>query len=81
VAKEDRDEAVVDLESVTKAAERLKLKGREKAEYIHKHMVGYGYKSQRTYTKPKDEDGGGGGFFSSSRRSRDDDDDDDDDFD
>ena len=73
----DEDEAAIDLKSVTAAAERLKLKGREKAEYIHKHMVGYGYKASRTYSKPDDDDSDGGGFFG-RRRSRDNDDDDDD---
>jgi hypothetical protein len=74
----DEDEATTDLTSVTKAAERLKLKGREKAEYIHKHMVGFGYKASRTYSKPDDDESDGGGFF--SRRSRRDSDDDDDEF-
>jgi hypothetical protein len=72
----DDDEATLDLKNVTAAAERLKLKGRDKADYIHKHMVGYGYKANRTYTKPDDDDDNcGGGFF--GRRRRDDDDDDD----
>ncbi len=72
----DKDEATLDLESVTKAAERLKLTGKDKAEYIHKHMVGYGYKANRTYSKPDNDDSSGGGFFGRSRRSNDDDDDD-----
>jgi hypothetical protein len=77
--KDDKDEATVDLESVTKAAERLGLKGRERGEYIHKHMTGYGYKSKRSYFREDEKDNRGGGFFSSSRK-RDDDDDDDDDY-
>lgn len=76
MAKDD-DEATIDLKNVSAAAERLKLKGREKAEYIHKHMVGYGYKANRTYSKPTDDDSSGGGFFGRSKRRDDDDDDDD----
>jgi hypothetical protein len=78
MANKDEDEATVDLRNVSAAAERLKLKGRDKAEYIHKHMTGFGYKANRTYSKPDDDEGGsGGGFFSRSRKRDDDDDDDD----
>lgn len=79
MAKDEKDEATMDLEAVTKAAERLGLKGRERGEYIHKHMTGYGYKSKRSYFRDEEDKKSGGGFFSSSRR-RDDDDDDDDDY-
>jgi hypothetical protein len=75
--KDDKDEATVDMESVTKAAERLGLKGKDRAEYIHKHMTGFGYKSKRTYFRDEENEKRGGGFF---RSSRDDDDDDDDDY-
>lgn len=76
-SKDDKDEATLDLEAVNKAADRLKLKGRDRSEYVHKHMTGYGYKSRRSYFRDEDDEGGsGGGFF--ARKSRRDDDDDDD---
>jgi hypothetical protein len=65
-----------DLSSVTKAAERLGLKGRDRKEYIDKHMTGFGYRRKTTYERSDDNDNNGGGFF--GRRNRDNNDDDDD---
>jgi hypothetical protein len=62
-----------DLASVTAMGKRLKLEGKDLAQYIHRHMTGFGYAATRTYTTPKS-GGNRGGFFSSG----DDDDDDDD---
>ncbi len=75
MAKEEKDEASVDFESVTAAGKRLKLKGRELERYIHDHMTGFGYKSKRTYFKDEgDGDDEGTPFW---RRGKKDDDDDD----
>lgn len=52
-----------DLKSVTAMGKRLKLEGKELAQYIHRHMTGFGYESQRTYVAPKG-GGKGKGFFS-----------------
>jgi hypothetical protein len=71
----EKSAADKDLESVTAAADRLGLKGKDRTEYIHKHMTGYGYRSRRTYYEPDDDDSGGGGFFGRGRRDRDDDED------
>lgn len=70
----DKSEADQDYEHVVTLADRLGLKGRDREDYIHKHMTGFGYKAKRTYHKPEDDDKRSGGFFG---RSRDDDDDDD----
>jgi hypothetical protein len=68
-----------DLAAVRAAAKRLGLTGKDRDEYIHKHMTGFGYKSRRTYVvAPDSESRRGGGFFG-SRNDDDDDDGDDDD--
>jgi hypothetical protein len=74
MAKDDKDEATVDFESVSAAGKRLKLKGRELERYIHDHMTGFGYKSKRTYFKADGEDEGAEPFWRRSRRDEEDDD-------
>ena len=69
------------MESVTRMADRLKIKGSERQKYIHEHMTRGGYKAVPNYVKADDdeEEDKGSGFFSggnrSRRRRRDDDDD------
>ena len=68
-----------DLADVTARAKRLGLTGKDREEYIHKHMVGYGYKSKRTYVVPdNDESRRRSGFFGNSGSDSDDDEDDED---
>jgi CobQ-like glutamine amidotransferase family enzyme len=73
MAREEKDDAALDLESVTKAAKRLKLNAADTRRYIHEHMTGFGYKSNRTYYKPESESGGRR-FFGGSNDDDDDDD-------
>lgn len=76
---DSKNDAASDHESISRMADRLKLKGRARTDYIHKHMTGLGHKAQVQYVDNDDDnDDDGGGFFGSrrSRRSRDDDDDD-----
>ncbi len=78
----EKSKVDMDLEQVTKNADRLKLRGTDREEYIHRHMRGYGYKSRRAYFAPEDEDERtGGGFFGGGRKRRRDDEDDEDDED
>jgi len=73
----EKSQAETDYETVVANAKRLKLTGRDRDDYIHKHMTGYGYKSRRTYFQPEEDESSGGGFFGNrSRRDRDDEDDD-----
>ena len=74
----EKSPADKDLAATEAAADRLGLKGKDRTEYIHKHMTGFGYKSKRTYFRDDDDDSDGGGFFGRSRRRNSDDDDDDD---
>ena len=64
-----------DLETVTAMAERLKLKGKEKSQYIHDHMTGLGYRSEPHYVRDGEEgdgDSGSGRFgFKKNRKSDD----------
>jgi hypothetical protein len=68
------------LETVTKMADRLKLKGRDREKYVHEHMTRGGYRAVPRYVRDDDgDDDEGGSFFSSrsrgrSRRRNDDDD-------
>jgi hypothetical protein len=78
---DDKDEND-DYVSVSRMADRLKLKGRERSKYIHDHMTGFGYRMVPSYVRDDDEDSGESRFFggsrgksSRSRRSGDDDDD------
>ena len=77
-------------ESVTKMADRLKLKGKDRGTYVHEHMTRGGYRAVPNYVKDDgddDDDESGSPFFggkrkgsgsgSSSRRRRSNDDDDD----
>ena len=71
-----------DYASVSRMADRLKLKGRERSKYIHDHMTGFGYRMVPSYVRDDDDDRDAGGRFfggsrSSSRRSRSGDDDED----
>jgi len=76
MARDDKDDGNEDFDSVTRMAQRLKLKGRERERYVDQHMRGLGYRSVPTYVKPDDDDdeddsrGGRFGF----RRGREDDD-------
>ncbi len=45
-----------DFETVTKMADRLKLKGKDRDSYIHDHMTGLGYKARVSYGKDDDDD-------------------------
>lgn len=68
-----------DLAAVQAQAKRLGLTGKDREEYIHKHMTGFGYKARRTYVVPDDSDSRrGGGFFGRGSSDSDDDGDDDD---
>jgi hypothetical protein len=80
--KSEESPAEKDLRRVTASAERLKLKGKEKATYIHEHMTGFGYKPQTSYIHPDDDDdeNDSGGRFGLGRRNSNRTDDDDDDF-
>lgn len=72
------DDVQADHESISGMADRLKLKGRARQDYIHKHMTGLGHKPQVTYTaSDDDDDDDSSGFFGRKRNrsSRDDDDD------
>jgi hypothetical protein len=71
---DDRDEATIDLESVTAAGKRLKLKGRDLERYIHDHMVGFGYKSKRSYFKDEEGDEGSEPFWRRGKKDEEDDD-------
>lgn len=75
---EDKEPTAVerDMERFSKIADRLKLKGKDRDEYIHDHMTGVGYRSKRTYVE-KDDDDEGRTRYSTRRRRRNDDDDDD----
>jgi hypothetical protein len=74
----DKTDAQSDYESVSRMADRMKLKGRARTDYIHKHMTTLGHRAVINYVEADDDDeSDGGGFFGSSkRRNRDDDDDD-----
>lgn len=55
----DRDEGKSDqedYESVSKMADRLQLKGKDRSRYIHDHMTGFGYRMVPSYVR-EDEDG------------------------
>jgi hypothetical protein len=62
-----------DFESVSKMADRLKLKGKDREDYIHDHMTGLGYKARRTYFKGDDDDDGGKRRSWAGKRQNDDD--------
>lgn len=69
VADKDDDypDAVADM------ADRLKLTGKERTQYIHEHMTRGGYKAVPNYVKNDDDDDDedrGSGFFGSSRSRR-----------
>jgi hypothetical protein len=46
-----------DYDYVTKMADRLKLKGKDRETYIHDHMTGLGYKAKVSYAKDDEGDG------------------------
>lgn len=84
---DDKNDEQDDYESVSRTADRLRLKGRDRSRYIDEHMRGFGYRMVPSYVRDDDDDDDGGrGRFrvggrsrsssSRSRRSRDDDDDD-----
>lgn len=57
------------LDRVTEMADRLKLDGSDRQQYIHEHMTRSGYRAEPHYVKDEPEEGeeesGKGGFFSS----------------
>ena len=76
---DDKTDAQKDYDQTAKQADRLKLKGKDRDEYIHRHMRGFGYRMVPSYVHPDDdddEDEGGGFFKRSRRRNRDESDDD-----
>ena len=67
-SKRDDSDDNDDLTHVTGMADRLKLKGKPRQDYIHKHMVGLGFKPRVTYDPPgagddDDDEDDGSGFF------------------
>lgn len=76
----ERSSAQEDYETVSAMAERLKLTGHDKEDYIRRHMRGFGHKSVTSWVEGDADDEGG--FFGSRKKSdrrrsqRDDDDDD-----
>lgn len=82
MTRDEKDEGNEDHESVSRMADRLKLKkgSRERDRYIHDHMTGLGYRMVPSYVKPDDDDdddesGGRFRFRGSRSRSRSSDDD------
>ena len=74
-SKPSKSQADVDYETVSAQADRIGLEDKDKEDFVHKLMTGFGYKAKRTYyqeeaTNP--EGGGGGGFFSRSSSPSDD---------
>lgn len=68
-SKPQKSQAEADFERVSADADRIGLVDKDKDDFVHKIMTGFGYKAKRTYfqeeaTNP--EGGGGGGFFSRS---------------
>lgn len=56
------------LDSIVTLADRYKLEGEEKADFIHQHLTKAGYTVERTYVPPAPESGkngkaGGNGWF------------------
>lgn len=73
----DESQASSDHVTVSEMADRLKLKGRAREDYIHRHMTRLGHKAVTNYVdKDDDDDDDESGFFRRKRRNRDDDDDD-----
>jgi len=54
--RDEKDEGNEDFDTVSRMAQRLKLKGRERDRYIDQHMRGLGYRSVPTYVRPDDGD-------------------------
>lgn len=77
MARERDDDATEDHGAVSAMADRLKLKGRRRDDYIDRHMRGLGYRSKPTYYRDEDDDDDSDSFFGSSRKRRRDDDDED----
>jgi hypothetical protein len=75
--KPTKSQAEADFERVSADADRIGLVDKDKDDFVHKIMTGFGYKAKRTYfqeeaTNP--EGGGGGGFFSRNSSPSSDDD-------
>ena len=69
----DKDDELLD--SVSNMADRLKLTGKERSQYIHEHMTRSGYKAVPQYVKGSDDDDDDDASpFFGKRRRRDDDD-------
>lgn len=71
----EKSNAQTDYEAVAATADRLKLKGNDREDYIRRHMRGFGHKAVTNWVDDDGEDGSGG-FFGrrdregSGRRSR-----------
>lgn len=72
-----KSDSQADFEETSKRAERLGLKGRDRAKYVHDHMTGYGYKMVPSYVSDDDEEEERPFFGGRRKRNRRDDDDDD----
>lgn len=75
----DESQAATDHETVGAMADRLKLKGKARDDYIHRHMTRLGHRAVTQYVdRDDDDDDDESGFFGRRRRRspRDDDDDD-----
>ena len=59
-------------DDVSAMADRLKLTGRDRTQYIHEHMTRSGYRAVPTYVKDdeeeEDDSGSGSSFFGGRRR-------------
>lgn len=65
--KPTKSRADTDFERVSADADRIGLVDKDKEDFVHKLMTGFGYKSKRAYFEEETTDpggGGGGGFFS-----------------
>ena len=79
MARNDDKEENDDFAAVSRMADRLKLKGRDRAKYVHDHMTGFGYRMVPSYVRDEDDDRDTSRFFGGksgrSRRSDGDEDD------
>ena len=74
--KPQKTQAEADFERVSADADRIGLVDKDKDDFVHKIMTGFGYKAKRTYFEEEaagSSESGGGGFFSRSNSSSDDD--------
>lgn len=65
------DKDADDYDSVAGMADRLGLEGKDRSQYIHRHMRGLGYRMQPSYVKADDgddDDDDDDGFFPARKR-------------